>query len=321
MADELSLKDALGMFVQGTRDLATSKALLSANEKVQQVKMSGVKDTEQRLQLGQIAQNLVAEMSAYGSTAQAVEQARLNFTPKTYQSADAARLDAMLTGNEGLATVADAADKQSMNSELVKMKAQERIRMDAAKEQELFREKMQERAFAQQDKLEANKLEREGIKANKKKMGELKQADIDFESNSSAALRNIQELKKTVGKSGNYESNSIYSPASDPKAAADLSQNFLDTAIAYAKIVDPTSVAREGEVETAKKYAIPSGLTISNKTTLQALHKMEQKIKERMKDRRKLGLMNRQELADLGDETVNQPAAALNLKSLIRPRK
>jgi hypothetical protein len=323
MADEgLSLKDALGMFVQGTRDLATSKALTEANERVQQIKMSGIKDADQRMALGQIAQNLVTSMISHGASAAQVDQARMNFTPKSFQSADQARLEGIMSGNQGLVQAADQADRESVTSNIQLLSAQEGVRTRATKEQESFRERMQERLFNQQEKLKEMDLKRAEFKLAKKKNEELKQAQIDFETNAAAALRNLDALKDTVSGSGNYESNSTYNPFSNKEASADLSQNFLDTAIAYAKIVDPTSVAREGEVETAKKYAIPAGFDVSNKTTLQAIKKMKEKIIERMKDRRKLSLMDRQGLADLGADPVDTKSQdTLNLKSFIRPKR
>lgn len=304
MADDISLKDALGIFSQGVKSYALSQALNEANERVQNLKMSGIKETEQRVQLGQIAQGLVGEMIGLGASAADIEQARLNYTPKSYQSAEAAAIDSALSGKNQLR---DIAEEQMMRNR------KDDLSMEMQKEK--FRAKLQKDLFAQQEKLKGMDLQREEMKANLKKGGELKQAQIDFESNASAALRNISSLEQTVKKVGNYESTSAWNPFSNPKMAAKLSQDLLDTAIAYAKIVDPTSVAREGEVETAKKYAIPAGLGISNEATLQALKDMRTKILERTKDRRKLSTMRSSDLQSMGSESPN----GIDLKAFIKP--
>jgi hypothetical protein len=100
--------------------------------------------------------------------------------------------------------------------------------------------------------------------------------DISFEQNSSAALRYADELMdtiKTYGTSETYNS----------KGAAKLAQLPYQMAIAYAKTVDPTSVAREGEVDAAKKYLIPTGMFTRNETALAAASEFKKDILERIK--------------------------------------
>jgi hypothetical protein len=143
MANDIDLQTALGMFVQGSKDLALSRALTQANEQVQAIKMSGVKETDQRLALGSIAQNLVAQMSGIGANAAQVEQARMTYMPKQYQSADQAILDASMTGDRDLAMRAIAADRLSQESAIQLASAREDIATRA-----------QGRAFEQQTKQE-----------------------------------------------------------------------------------------------------------------------------------------------------------------------
>ena len=98
----------------------------------------------------------------------------------------------------------------------------------------------------------------------KSKAKDLSAADLAFESNASAALRYADEFENTVKKYGTFEVGS-------PEGSAKLGQLPYQMAIAYAKIVDPSSVAREGEVAAAQKYIIPTGLLTRNDTALNAI--------------------------------------------------
>lgn len=104
--------------------------------------------------------------------------------------------------------------------------------------------------------------------------------DITFEQNSTAALRYADELEETINTYGTYE-------AYNSTGSAKLAQLPYQMAIAYAKIVDPTSVAREGEVESAKKYLIPIGMGTRDETALAALRGFRKDIEERVKEYKK----------------------------------
>ena len=108
----------------------------------------------------------------------------------------------------------------------------------------------------------------------KSKAKELSAADLAFESNASAALRYADEFENTVRKYGTFEVGS-------PEGSAKLGQLPYQMAIAYAKIVDPASVAREGEVAAAQKYIIPTGLLTRNDTALNAISNFRNDILNR----------------------------------------
>ena len=128
-----------------------------------------------------------------------------------------------------------------------------------------------------------------GEKALVAKGKELTQADIAFESNLREAYRMADELEKTVQKYGNYET-------VDPEGSATLLQIPYLFSVSLAKVLDPGSVAREGEVEAAKKFAIPMGTSpigigINNRftgpttaTTLAAIRGMRVRLKRRSED-------------------------------------
>jgi hypothetical protein len=109
------------------------------------------------------------------------------------------------------------------------------------------------------------------------------EAEVNFETNIGAALNGIKELKAVVGRSGNYESGT-FGNASD---ATKLHQLSYTLAIQYAKLADPGSVAREGEVAAAQKYLIPVGMGTTNKETLSALDNLENQINVIKSERQK----------------------------------
>lgn len=112
---------------------------------------------------------------------------------------------------------------------------------------------------------------KEEVKAPKKTA-----ADITFEQNASAALRFTDQLTDAIKKYGTFEIMS-------PEGSAKLGQLPYQMAIAYAKTVDPSSVAREGEVSAAQKYLIPIGLTTRNDTAIAAAKDFRKDIEERVR--------------------------------------
>jgi len=118
---------------------------------------------------------------------------------------------------------------------------------------------------------------------------ELTQADFAFESNIREAYRMADELENTVKKYGNFET-------MDPEGSATLKQIPYLFAVSLAKVLDPGSVAREGEVEAARKFAIPMGTTPvsvgfnnpvtgpTTATTLAAIKSMRTRLKARAED-------------------------------------
>jgi predicted esterase YcpF (UPF0227 family) len=128
-----------------------------------------------------------------------------------------------------------------------------------------------------------------GEKALVAKGKELTQADFAFESNIREAYRMADELENTVKKYGNFET-------MDPEGSATMKQIPYLFAVSLAKVLDPGSVAREGEVEAARKFAIPMGTTPvsvgfnnpltgpTTATTLAAIKSMRTRLKARAED-------------------------------------
>jgi hypothetical protein len=109
----------------------------------------------------------------------------------------------------------------------------------------------------------------------KTKAKELSAADLSFESNVAAGLRYADQFDKTIDKYGTFE-------MVDPKGSAQLGQIPYQMAIAYAKVADPSSVAREGEVAAAQKYLIPTGLLTRNETAKAAIAGYKKDLQDRL---------------------------------------
>ena len=115
---------------------------------------------------------------------------------------------------------------------------------------------------------------------------ELTAADSTFEQNVDAFKRFANDLESTVKEYGNFES-------FNPEGSAKLKNLNYQMAIAYAKLVDPNTAAREGEVEAAQKYLVPMSnfpipalidtpVSVQNKTTLEAIKYMKGEIDRRI---------------------------------------
>lgn len=150
---------------------------------------------------------------------------------------------------------------------------------------------------------------RKGIVAKGK---ELTVADTAFELNAAAFMRMADQLEGAVMQYGNFES-------MNPQGSALIRQLPYEMAIAYAKIVDPSSVAREGEVAAAQKYLVPmsrtpipdafgmtpdSPLSVKNETTLQAIRNMKDGIRARILSYERTSGRN----LDIGNPTGGTPA-------------
>lgn len=101
------------------------------------------------------------------------------------------------------------------------------------------------------------------------------EGNITFEQNAAAALRYADTLSEAIDKYGTFETY-------DSAGSAVLKQLPYQMAISYAKIVDPTSVAREGEVASAEKYLIPLGLFTRQDTAKAALKNFRDDIVSRV---------------------------------------
>jgi hypothetical protein len=250
---------------QGIQEFATARAINDAQGQIEQMKGMEMNDMKRRAALGQIGNNLALELGKLGAPVSQIQSAVGAIKPEAIRNSQDAY-------SQGLTDYAK--ELQSF---------EQAPNIENREDNQRFQAGLQDKKFNQALMLESMK-NKGGANAK------LSKAEIEFETNAEVAIDEAKKLKKTVMKVGNYESDSSFSIFSDPKASADLSNAAYKLAIAYAKIVDPESVAREGEVEAAKKYAIPMGATTDNKTTLRAIDNYIKEINQRQKIRNRLKL-------------------------------
>lgn len=265
MAD---LSKEWAMLIQGVRDLKTSNVLAEAQDAVNQIKSAQTGEMEKRQAMEDVGRNLAAHLMAYGNPVAAVESMRANFAPKAINSADQAILQGVMTGDAGLTKAGLMSDRLSAENQMAVYEKKAGIDAQA-----------DARRFAQQGAMEDKRTERAfklaAMRANSQKQT---QGDVSFATNVKTALDNAKQLKSTIEKFGNSE-------VMNAKASAILDQASYDLAIAYAKIVDPETAAREGEVAAAQKYMIPLGMGTRNAKSLASIEEFTKKIQERAKAR------------------------------------
>lgn len=146
MANELDLKSALGMFVQGARDYGLSKAISDAQSKVQEIKMAGLKDAEQRRALGELAQGLTGQLVGMGVNPMQVQQAAGSMNAPQYANVDQALFQGQLNGDTGAVEAAKTAQMTQRADEMAMLQAKSNIN-----------EASQKRLFDHQEKRDAAK--------------------------------------------------------------------------------------------------------------------------------------------------------------------
>lgn len=145
------------------------------------------------------------------------------------------------------------------------------------------------------------------------KAGKLEISEKTFMANAKEYLEQLNELEGTVKSYGNFELATPGATKGAIEASAKLDQLPYKMAITYAKIVDPQSVAREGEVAAAQKYVIPMGMMTSNDKTLAAIKNQREEITRRVEQFREL---NSEKLKGKPVPTAEQPQGTPQFKSI-----
>jgi hypothetical protein len=265
------LYKALTMFKDGVKELQTSRVIAGANEEVQRIKASEQDEQKKRAALTDVSNQLVSRLAGSGVPASTIQQVASQFAPKTYASADQMIAEGFALGDDSLIEKGKSAALASRGDELAYLRSQQEHQL-----------KLKDQELAAQKELFNRKLA--AATTHKKAAGQKQSTgDVSFETNASQAMQFISQLEETVKKSGTWESR-----LGDPESAARIESLPYKIAITYAKIVDPESVAREGEVEAAKKYMLNLGLTSSKKVALQNLKDMKAEIANRVKTRQQV---------------------------------
>jgi hypothetical protein len=103
-------------------------------------------------------------------------------------------------------------------------------------------------------------------------------AEVELGTRVNNIQANIDKLKGIIDKTGTFE---LLGPESDT-----MDQVIQDIAVDYAKMVDPESVARESEVDSAKKMLNVKGLFTRNNTAKSSLDEFRDQLETRINSRR-----------------------------------
>lgn len=276
----------LAILKQGVQEWATARAINDAQSQVEQMKGMEMNEMKRRAALGQIGNNLALELGKLGAPVHQVQSVVGAIKPEAIRNSQEAYTQGLTDYAKELQTFENSAA------------------IENREDNQRFQTGLQDRKFNQALMLES--MKNKGA-ANQK----LSKAEIEFETNAEVALQEARKLKKTVLKTGNFESDNSFALFSDAEKSADLSNAAYKLAIAYAKIVDPESVAREGEVEAAKKYAIPMGIATDDKTTLRAIDNYIKEISQRQKIRKRLKLQGLEVPTESSSQESNEDINSL----------
>lgn len=323
MAD-LSLQEALAMFQNGVKEFGLTKALTEAQSSVQQIKMAGLKDAEQRKMLGDVAQGLVFRMQGLGASAQDIGQTTQAVMGPGINSAEQAILQGTLTGNPELTQAGVAAQKLGRSARLEELSAQEAIRTRADERRAMFQEESQGRLFGQQEKLLQERLAAQEKLAAQKQDNQKPSADAfkaaGFAQRASQAQQIFDDLKAkgydaaTVGSGLERKLPNILR-SSMTQRQEQAERNFINAVLRR----ESGAAISDSEFESARIQYFPAAGD-SAETLEQKRKNREQVVSNLMSEGspalKKAAMSSGGEAA-----AAPQAPAAFNLRSFIKPKR
>lgn len=260
---------ALGMFQQGVQQYALTGAVNEATAQMQQLNQAQIDEGQRRQQLQQLANGLALRLTGVGASGQQIQSAFNAINPPNFGSVEQMQLEGEL------------ADNQYMKDNAGKiLGAREQARQKQMATEFGFNAALQDKKFQQELFLKQMELTQKAAKANT----ELKPEDIAFNTNVEMGIKLADQLEEAVNRSGTWEAGNI-PLISNKKDAAIIDAAPYQLAITYAKIVDPASVAREGEVAAAQKYMLNLGMFANKEKALEGIQNMKNTILEYQKTR------------------------------------
>lgn len=253
------LFQALQMFQQGVQQAAVYNGVNNATAQMQEIQKAAVDEGQKRQQLQQLSNETALRLTGLGASGVQIKSAFDAIAPQNFGSAEQMQLEGALSGNQQL---------QQVSGDIIGGRAKA-----AANAEDLdFKRKLllQDRQMQQQLEIERMKLAKDQPKLSADELG--------FQTNVQVAEKLITDLDTTISKFGTAETGWGTTAAKDASSKLDAIPYQL--AITYAKIVDPASVAREGEVDAAKKYMLNLGAFSSPEKARLALKNMRDTIQQ-----------------------------------------
>ena len=174
MSGNSELLQAMGMFADSVKTLKIQRTISGANEAVQQIKTSELKEEEKRAQLGQLANKLTMDMAMYGAPVSQIESVTGSFKPKAFANPDQMIMEGYNSGDQGLIQRGQEADRAVNAGKLELMNVQDK--RDEAKQMRLFAH--QERLTAAR----ASKQTKPMTQGQSDKIAELRTSLADFQA-------------------------------------------------------------------------------------------------------------------------------------------
>lgn len=249
------LLKAFQMFQGSVQQAAVSNAVEGASQHMNQINAQISDEAQKRQALQNLGNNLALRLTGVGANAAQVEQAFRAVSPQNFGSAEQLQLEGQLSGNKQYQQVAGDIMKQreeKQKSLLMMQHANDLDKMRVANQFEIARD-----------------MVKAGIKPQ-----DLKPEDVAFKTNVEMADQFIDQLTSAVSRSGTWESR-----FGNTEDAAILESVPYQLAITYSKLVDPNSVARESEVESARKFLVGIGASSDKKKTLAQLQHLRDSIR------------------------------------------
>lgn len=267
----MSMQDlfqALQMFQNGVKEAAATSAVNDAAAQMQQIKTQITDEAEQRRALQDLSNQTALRLTGAGASGTHIQSAFNAIAPQNFGSAEQLQLEGQLSGNQFY---------QDQASQIIGQRQQGR--KDEARQDFLFKAALMDKEFNNALRLKAMEFT--------KKTPDLKPEELQFQTNVDMGIDLLDQLESAVSKEGTWESR-----FGDNDVAAKLDAIPYQVAITYAKVVDPASVAREGEVAAAQKYLIELGLTASKDKVLKQITNMRQTFKQYQRTRAKVQEQN-----------------------------
>lgn len=211
---------------------------------------------------------------------QKADQAELN-DPNSEVSKRYQALATKLTGGKGSFEGMSASKLAKLNPMLTKayeIDEKSRDRADLRNEKKLNREETRNTAIATKQAEHALKRQEKSEDDDKKRKEKYEKDSQEFNMRYDNINANLNELEDMIKTKGTYE---MFGPHNDI-----MGSKLYQIAVDYAKVVDPASVAREGEVKAAEKYMLPiQGLGTKNSTALALIQKYKDDLAVKMKNK------------------------------------
>jgi hypothetical protein len=170
--------------------------------------------------------------------------------------------------------------------------------------------------IAENDRIRKEKREQQISDRLSTLQSDVEKKEVDFDMRKTNLDESVNRLKQLINDKGTV---AVFGPE-----GSEMDSIAYDLAIDYAKLVDPTSVAREGEVKAAQKYLIPiresfmgvKGAGVRNSTAIETLNRFQSMIDRRAAERKKAirqpiaGMQSRMGQPSDGGLNLQDPTAA-----------